>query len=164
MIDMSFPGHRTDSRTSQRSAGDQSSSRNSGGRPLKSMASVLEQDRSRNRKDRTFIGGECAVCEEPLELTLRGERILQLSCSHIAHEACFYEYLREVDSHSCPTCNAPLGLDSSRGGSVPNIGMYYKETLWYFELTFGRYPQQCCQIKLNCKAEGLCANTSRSAE
>ena len=87
------------------------------------MAPPVEAESTR-RKDKTFLGGECAVCEEQLELTLRGERILQLSCGHIAHEACFYEYLREFDSHACPTCNAPLALDSSRGGAVPNIGKY----------------------------------------
>jgi hypothetical protein len=114
------PG-RTASRNSRRS-GDHSSARSSSSRPGKGMASLLDIDH-RNRKDRTFIGGECAVCEEQLELTLRGERILQLSCGHISHEACFYEYLRDFDSHACPICNAPLSLDSSRGGSVPNIGM-----------------------------------------
>jgi hypothetical protein len=119
---MSLAG-RTTSRTSQRSDVP-TSSRLHGERSSKGMVSVMDHDRSRSRKDRTFIGGECAVCEEQLELTLRGERILQLSCGHIAHEACFYEYLREIDSHSCPTCDAPLGLDSSRGGSVPNIGTY----------------------------------------
>jgi hypothetical protein len=87
------------------------------------MAAILDIEHV--RKDKTFLGGECAVCEEQLELTLRGERILQLTCGHIAHEACFYEYLREFDSHSCPICNAPLSLDSSRGGSVPNIGMLH---------------------------------------
>ncbi|KAI9693540.1 MAG: hypothetical protein M1820_009155 [Bogoriella megaspora] len=86
------------------------------------MAAVLDLERSRTRRDRTFIGTECAVCEEPLEHTLRGERILQLSCSHVSHEACFYEYLREYDAQSCPTCEAPLGLDSSRGGNVLDLG------------------------------------------
>ncbi|KAE9990120.1 hypothetical protein EG327_001850 [Venturia inaequalis] len=85
------------------------------------MASVLDIERARNRKDRTFIGSECAVCDEKLEYTLRGERILQLSCGHVAHEACFYEYIREFESQYCPTCNAPLGLDSSRGGNVLDI-------------------------------------------
>jgi hypothetical protein len=89
------------------------------------MSTILDIDHSRNRKDKTFLGGECAVCDEQLELTLRGERILQLSCGHIAHEACFYEYLRETDAHACPVCNAPLSLDSSRGGTVPNIGTFY---------------------------------------
>lgn len=88
------------------------------------MASLLDIDHSRSRKDRTFIGSECAVCEEKLELVLRGERILQLSCGHISHEACFYEFLREFDSQACPICNAPLSLDSSRGGAVPNIGVF----------------------------------------
>jgi len=87
------------------------------------MAGILDIDRSNSRKERTFIGSECAVCEEPLEHTLRGERILQLTCSHVAHEACFYEYIREFESQYCPTCNAPLGLDSSRGGNVLDLGM-----------------------------------------
>ena len=70
------------------------------------------------RRERTFVGSECAVCEEPLEHTLRGERILQLTCSHVAHEACFYEYIKEFDAQVCPSCNAPLGLDTSRGGGI----------------------------------------------
>jgi hypothetical protein len=84
----------------------------------------MEVDRTRTRRERTFIGSECAVCEEPLEHTLRGERILQLSCSHVSHEACFYEFLRECDGQYCPTCDAPLSLDTSRGGNVLDIGRY----------------------------------------
>lgn len=86
------------------------------------MAGMLELERSRTRRERTFIGSECAVCEEPLEHTLRGERILQFSCGHVSHEACFYEYIKEFDAQYCPTCNAPLGLDTSRGGNVLDIG------------------------------------------
>lgn len=82
----------------------------------------MEVDRTRTRRERTFIGSECAVCEEPLEHTLRGERVLQFSCSHVSHEACFYEFIREIESQYCPTCNAPLGLDTSRGGNVLDIG------------------------------------------
>lgn len=88
------------------------------------MAGAMEVDRSRTRRERTFIGSECAVCEEPLEHTLRGERVLQFSCSHVSHEACFYEFIREFESQYCPTCNAPLGLDTSRGGNVLDIGSY----------------------------------------
>lgn len=84
------------------------------------MASTTE--RSRTRRERTFVGSECAVCEEPLEHTLRGERILQFSCTHVSHEACFYEYIREFDSQYCPTCEAPLHLDTSRSGNVIDIG------------------------------------------
>ena len=87
-----------------------------------SMAGMLDTDRSRTRRERTFVGSECAVCEEPLEHTLRGERILQFSCGHVSHEACFYEYIKEFESQYCPTCNAPLGLDTSRGGNVLDIG------------------------------------------
>ena len=86
------------------------------------MAGMLELERSRTRRERTFIGSECAVCEEPLEHTLRGERVLQFSCGHVSHEACFYEYIKEFDSQYCPTCNAPLGLDTSRGGNVLDLG------------------------------------------
>ncbi|KAK3295693.1 pleckstrin domain-containing protein [Chaetomium fimeti] len=78
-------------------------------------------DRTRTRRERTFVGSECAVCEEPLEHTLRGERILQFSCSHVSHEACFYEFIREFESQYCPSCNAPLHLDTSRGGNVLDI-------------------------------------------
>ncbi|KAI0480123.1 Pleckstrin homology domain-containing protein [Xylariaceae sp. FL0804] len=82
---------------------------------------MMNTDRSRSRRERTFVGSECAVCEEPLEHTLRGERILQFSCSHVSHEACFYEFIREFESQYCPSCNAPLHLDTSRGGNVLDI-------------------------------------------
>lgn len=87
------------------------------------MASMLDADRSRSRRERTFVGGECAACEELLEHTLRGERILQFSCGHVAHEACFYEIIKESDAQAqyCPTCEAPLGLDSFRGGSILDL-------------------------------------------
>jgi hypothetical protein len=83
---------------------------------------MMDTERSRSRRERTFVGSECAVCEEPLEHTLRGERVLQFSCGHVSHEACFYEYIREMDSQYCPTCDAPLGLDTSRGGNVLDLG------------------------------------------
>lgn len=86
------------------------------------MSGMMNTDRGRNRRERTFVGSECAVCEEPLEHTLRGERILQFSCSHVSHEACFYEFIKEFDSQYCPSCNAPLHLDTSRGGNVLDIG------------------------------------------
>ncbi|AEO57957.1 hypothetical protein MYCTH_2304820 [Thermothelomyces thermophilus ATCC 42464] len=82
---------------------------------------MTSADRSRPRRERTFVGSECAVCEEPLEHTLRGERILQFSCAHVSHEACFYEFIRDFDGQYCPTCNAPLHLDTSRGGNVLDI-------------------------------------------
>ena len=89
------------------------------------MATMLDGDRARSRRERTFVGGECAACEELLEHTLRGERVLQFSCGHVAHEACFYEYIKESDPQSqyCPTCDAPLGLDSFRGGSILDLSM-----------------------------------------
>ncbi|KAF6831514.1 von willebrand and ring finger domain containing protein [Colletotrichum plurivorum] len=105
-------GHRPDTATSNADAhrrGESYSSNN--------MASGA----GRNRRERTFVGSECAVCEEPLEHTLRGERILQFSCSHVSHEACFYEFIREFESQYCPSCDAPLHLDTSRGGNVLDI-------------------------------------------
>ncbi|KAI9731240.1 MAG: hypothetical protein M1818_007865 [Claussenomyces sp. TS43310] len=86
------------------------------------MSGMLDTDRGRNRRERTFVGSECAVCEEPLEHTLAGERILQFACGHVSHGACFYTYMKEVESQYCPTCNAPLTLDTSRGGNVLDIG------------------------------------------
>lgn len=84
---------------------------------------MIDATGPKGRRERTFIGAECSVCDGPLEHTLRGERILQLSCSHVAHEACFYEYIKEFDSQTCPTCNAPLSVDTSRGGNL-DFGMY----------------------------------------
>ncbi|KAF4914537.1 hypothetical protein CGCVW01_v010592 [Colletotrichum viniferum] len=84
-------------------------------------SSTMASGAGRNRRERTFVGSECAVCEEPLEHTLRGERILQFSCSHVSHEACFYEFIREFESQYCPSCDAPLHLDTSRGGNVLDI-------------------------------------------
>ncbi|KAK3680516.1 hypothetical protein LTR37_021194 [Vermiconidia calcicola] len=42
-----------------------------------------------SRRKRSFIGSECATCEEPLE------HILRAFCGHVSHEACFYEYIKE---------------------------------------------------------------------
>ncbi|KAL0472989.1 hypothetical protein QR685DRAFT_158426 [Neurospora intermedia] len=84
-------------------------------------STMMNNNASRGRRERTFVGSECAVCEEPLEHTLQGERILQFSCTHVSHEACFYEFIREFESQFCPTCNAPLHLDTSRGGNVLDI-------------------------------------------
>ncbi|ATY61187.1 von Willebrand type A [Cordyceps militaris] len=101
------------------SVGSNTSARRVGALENNVMASTTE--RSRLRRERTFVGSECAVCEEPLEHTLQGERILQFSCSHVSHEACFYEFIREIESQYCPTCDAPLHLDTSRGGNVIDI-------------------------------------------
>ena len=106
------------------------------------MAGMLEIERSRTRRERTFIGSECAVCEEPLEHTLRGERILQFSCGHVSHEACFYEYIKEFESQYCPTCNAPLGLDTSRGGNVLDLGNVPLDQLHKARLISNREAKQ----------------------
>lgn len=84
-------------------------------RNMRRHDSMLTAKGRESRRERTFVGAECAVCEEPLEHTLRGERVLQLSCGHVSHQACLYEYTKELDAHECPTCNAPLRLDPSRG-------------------------------------------------
>jgi hypothetical protein len=121
----SFPekGHSIAARTLAR-APHSSAASISSTRSKDSMSTItgLTSDRNRSRRERTFVGSECAVCEEPLEHTLRGERILQFSCSHVSHEACFYEFIREFESQYCPTCNAPLHLDTSRSGNVIDIG------------------------------------------
>ncbi|CAD6505392.1 BgTH12-00883 [Blumeria graminis f. sp. triticale] len=96
-------------------------SSNSRNRPGSSVVELMDTQKTRTRRERTFVGSECAVCEEPLEHTLRGERILQFSCGHVSHEACFYEHIKEFELQYCPSCNAPLGLDTSRGGSVLDI-------------------------------------------
>lgn len=85
---------------------------------------MLDTERRGTRRERTFVGTECAVCEEPLEHTLRGERILQFSCGHVSHGACFYEYMKEFESQYCPSCDKPLGLDTTRGGNVLDIGKW----------------------------------------
>lgn len=108
------PGWPSDSHNSSRVSFNSRS-----GRP---MAGLMDVDRTRTRRDRTFVGTECAICDEPLEHTLRGERVLQFSCTHVSHEACFYEYIREFEGQYCPTCDAPLGLDTSRGGNMLDLG------------------------------------------
>lgn len=93
------------------------------------MAGMFESDRARSRRERTFVGGECAACEELLEHTLRGERVLQFSCGHVAHEACFYEYIKDSDAQYCPACDAPLGLDSFRGGSILDLSEFSRSRI-----------------------------------
>ncbi|RDL34320.1 uncharacterized protein BP5553_07448 [Venustampulla echinocandica] len=129
------PASSSSSLTSGSSRGSRDLRNRAGG----GMAGMLDTDRSRTRRERTFVGSECAVCEEPLEHTLRGERILQFSCGHVSHEACFYEYIKEFESQYCPTCNAPLGLDTSRGGNVLDIGKSFDEGSFSCQLTDLRY-------------------------
>ncbi|KAF2215165.1 hypothetical protein CERZMDRAFT_116678 [Cercospora zeae-maydis SCOH1-5] len=71
-----------------------------------------------NRRERTFVGTVCAACDEPLEHILRGERILQLPCGHVAHEACFHEFIQEFDIQNCPSCDEALGLENNRPANV----------------------------------------------
>jgi hypothetical protein len=118
------------------------------------MAGMLDTDRSRTRRERTFVGTECAVCEEPLEHTLRGERVLQFSCGHVSHEACFYEYIKEFESQYCPTCNAPLGLDTSRGGNILDIGKEisdgsFSHAILLITLSLFRKAKQHCAISID---------------
>lgn len=79
---------------------------------------MVDTDMRKTRADRTFVGASCAFCEEPLEHMLRGEHILQLSCNHVAHEACFHEVIKDPNDQFCPMCDALLGVDSSRSGSL----------------------------------------------
>ena len=116
-IQRSTPSHRSSASVSSVRSRESASSASRA-----TLTGVMNTDRRGNRRERTFVGSECAVCEEPLEHTLQGERILQFSCSHVSHEACFYEFIREMDGQYCPTCNAPLHLDTSRGGNVLDIG------------------------------------------
>lgn len=89
------------------------------GRP---MAGMLDSEKPQTRRERTFVGSKCALCDELLEHTFRGERMLPFFCGHVSHEACFYECIKEFESKNCPICNAPLGLDTSRGGNVFDLG------------------------------------------
>ncbi|EEH21258.2 hypothetical protein PABG_03489 [Paracoccidioides brasiliensis Pb03] len=122
-----YPAHSNRSLSSfnLRSGSGSVSGSGSGGRSMTAVAGagmMMDIERTRGpRRERTFVGSECAVCEEPLEHTLRGERVLQLSCGHVSHEACFYEFIKEFEAQCCPTCSAPLGLDSSRGGNVLDL-------------------------------------------
>lgn len=99
------------------------------------LLGMLDTDRSRTRRERTFVGAECAICDEPLEHTLRGERVLKFSCGHVSHEACFYEFIKEFESQYCPTCNAPLGLDASRGGNILDIGKKSDDVLCSYAIS-----------------------------
>lgn len=71
----------------------------------------------KDRRERNFVGAKCAACEESLEHMLRGERILQLQCRHVAHEACLAEYIKESGAEICPECQSPLTIDITRGAN-----------------------------------------------
>lgn len=58
------------------------------------------------RNERNLTSEPCVACEESLLHTLSGERVLQLSCGHAAHQACFEEYTRGTDTCFCPVCDA----------------------------------------------------------
>lgn len=66
------------------------------------------------RRPVTSSGVECAVCGSALEIMDRLEWFLPFFCRHVAHERCFYEYIKEQESRACPICNVPLAVNLNR--------------------------------------------------
>ena len=87
-----------------------------------------DSDFKRSAKGMRLVGAKCTVCEEPLEHMLRGERFIQFVCQHVAHEECLYEYLKQVDSVNCPSCDMRLRIDPARGVTPVNIGESWKKS------------------------------------
>lgn len=71
------------------------------------------------RPKRTFAGSNCAICEEPIQHTLQGERIRQLSCLiHVSHEICFQQSNNKYSAKRCPGCNIQTLIDSSKSSAA----------------------------------------------
>ncbi|KAK9245019.1 hypothetical protein V1506DRAFT_460019 [Lipomyces tetrasporus] len=94
---------------------------------------------------RALVGVPCAMCEEPLENSFQGERVIEFGCGHVGHEACFKEVFREavdemianaayspaqVNGHKhdkrhvpqirCPICDSVIQIDPLRHGNLLN--------------------------------------------
>ncbi|KAK9474542.1 uncharacterized protein V1510DRAFT_428364 [Dipodascopsis tothii] len=80
---------------------------------------------SQERGGRTLVGSYCAVCDEPLQYTIHGERIVRFGCGHNLHDLCLRETLRYGAGpppgpgrqlhNQCPQC------EQSRG-TTPGFG------------------------------------------
>ncbi|CAN6670683.1 hypothetical protein TRVA0_043S00738 [Trichomonascus vanleenenianus] len=77
---------------------------------------------SNNRREKNLRGTNCCFCEEPLEYTLVGEKVIALECSHVCHYECLLQMTdirapKEGDTAGlpmCPTCDAMAKpIDSS---------------------------------------------------
>ena len=70
----------------------------------------------------SLMGQQCVVCEEPLEYALRGERYIQLSCSHVCHGECFCQFMEDTASECCPICAPDVAINFRRGESLDSSG------------------------------------------
>ena len=50
----------------------------------------------------------CPICTDPLSFAQDGESIVSLKCGHLLHKSCIEEYIRKVNSASCPICRGPI--------------------------------------------------------
>lgn len=78
----------------------------------------------KTRLDKSLENKNCCFCEESLEYTLDGEKVIVIKCGHVCHYECLYELvdtsvpisLEEKDSVMpyCSTCGEPsIPLDDS---------------------------------------------------
>lgn len=80
------------------------------------ISSVFEASSIESQKPGdNFVNSICSFCEEDFSFSLAGERIVTLTCDHVAHYECLYQLidLNKVGEISqtvfpqCPTCDMP---------------------------------------------------------
>ncbi|KAK9336053.1 hypothetical protein LIPSTDRAFT_279016 [Lipomyces starkeyi NRRL Y-11557] len=70
---------------------------------------------------RALVGVPCAMCDEPLEHSFQGERVIEFGCGHVGHEACFKEVFREVVEEMAASSTAPVNGHKNDKRQIPQI-------------------------------------------
>ncbi|KAK9351210.1 hypothetical protein V1523DRAFT_417472 [Lipomyces doorenjongii] len=70
---------------------------------------------------RALVGVPCAMCDEPLEHSFQGERVIEFGCGHVGHEACFKEVFREVVEEMAVSSTAPANGHKNDKRLIPQI-------------------------------------------
>ncbi|KAK9372506.1 uncharacterized protein V1513DRAFT_452163 [Lipomyces chichibuensis] len=70
---------------------------------------------------RALVGVPCAMCDEPLEHSFQGERVIEFGCGHVGHEACFKEVFREVVEEMAVSSNALANGHKNDKRQIPQI-------------------------------------------
>ncbi|CCD23050.1 cyclin-dependent protein serine/threonine kinase inhibiting protein FAR1 NDAI_0B00160 [Naumovozyma dairenensis CBS 421] len=60
------------------------------------LSSLRRNVKTTNSGPKKYIGEKCSMCEEMINYTFQGEKVLELTCNHISHYECYLTILDSI--------------------------------------------------------------------